>query len=314
MKSLRFIFFIAAFAGICLSCSKSVDQDGLDNVISELKSEISADSIGYNIEWLESMGTRFCFADNHRDIAVNIMNRLKSYGIGTARLDSFYVEKLWRGTEYSMWEYNVVASIVGNENPDSIIVLGAHYDNVLREGDLFSVVPGANDNASGVAAMLEIARSIKETDYKPMSTLTFVAFAAEEIGLYGSTYMASELYSSGAKVKFMLNNDMIACQPADRNSGWFVNIINYPVSEDLLLQVRKVCDRYSILNDYTDNTYQNYSDSYPFAEYGFPAIFFESGALDPNYHTLNDISANCNYKYCAEIARLCASLIVKLDN
>lgn len=100
---------------------------------------------------------------------------------------------------------NVVARIVG-QNPRSYIVIGAHYDHlgVNRKGEIFV---GADDNASGVATLLEVARLFTMMNYKPTHTLIFAAFDAEEIGLLGSQDLAAR-FPEGS-VKAMVNMDMV---------------------------------------------------------------------------------------------------------
>ena len=74
-------------------------------------------------------------------------------------------------------------------------------------------VPGANDNASGVAAALELARVMRKNNFSPRNTIEFIAFGAEELGLYGSKAYAAQANGSSKKIKMMLNNDMIAYEP-----------------------------------------------------------------------------------------------------
>lgn len=101
---------------------------------------------------------------------------------------------------------NVVAIKQGTESPDTVIIIGAHYDS--RSEDAYNYAPGADDNASGVAGILEIARLLEK--YGSKYTLEFVAFSAEEQGLYGSEHYAAEAKLSGKNVKAMINFDMIA--------------------------------------------------------------------------------------------------------
>ena len=100
---------------------------------------------------------------------------------------------------------NVVARIEGR-NPRSYIVIGAHYDHlgVNRKGEVFV---GADDNASGVAVLLEVAHLFSMMNYKPANTLIFAAFDAEEIGLLGSQDLAAR-FPEGS-VKAMVNMDMV---------------------------------------------------------------------------------------------------------
>jgi Zn-dependent M28 family amino/carboxypeptidase len=220
------------------------------------------------------------------------------------------INKTYRNINYQQWQYNVIANIEGNSSPDSICIIGGHYDNNLITGDPFSVVPGANDNAGGVAAALEIARVMKKNNYSPRNTIEFIAFGSEELGLYGSSAYANDSRQSSRKIKLMLNNDMIAYQPGTNQSDWIVNIIDYDNSHNLRTEAEQMCSRFSVLNFMNDNFYNKQSDSYPFFTNGYKAIFFTSDYLDPNYHSLNDLVENCNFEYCREIVKISCALLV----
>ncbi len=100
-------------------------------------------------------------------------------------------------------------------------------------GDPFITVPGANDNASGVATTLEIARVMKKNNYLPEGTIKFIAFAGEELGLFGSYNYAGKAKENNEKIKMMLNNDMVAYQPSPDRKVWMVNLIDYNNSSSL---------------------------------------------------------------------------------
>ena len=84
---------------------------------------------------------------------------------------------------------------------------------MLSSGDPGAGAPGANDNASGVAAMIEIARVMKSRKYTPAISIQFIAFGAEELGFLGSADFAAKLAFLCRPLKFMINNDMIAYEP-----------------------------------------------------------------------------------------------------
>ncbi len=305
-----------AFAILVHSCSK--DDDGIryskpDPQIVQILEQISADSISHTIAWLEGMTTRFTLADNHRNITVAIMNKFKSYGYDNAQLDSFPLNIYFRGTYYETWQYNVVAKLTGIVSPDSLTIVGAHHDCILMSNQPvspFDIAPGADDNASGVAVTLEIARVLKKSNFNPRTTIVFATFAAEELGLYGSTYMANRLSDTLARVKFMLNNDMVSFCPVMDSAAWYLNIIDYPNSTELRLNAQTICSLYTLLKMVNDNTYQNYSDSYPFYQQGFKPLFFITQSDDPNYHTLNDKAFYQNPRFAREVAKLnCAYII-----
>ncbi|MBK9389378.1 MAG: M20/M25/M40 family metallo-hydrolase [Bacteroidetes bacterium] len=201
----------------------------------------------------------------------------------------------------------------GSGSSDSVSILGGHYDNNLMSGDPFLSVPGANDNASGVAATLEIARVMKKNNYLPAGTIKFIAFAGEELGLFGSYNYAGKAKDNHEKIRVMLNNDMIAYQKLADKSGWVVNIIDYNNSVSLRRKAEELGSTFTALKFKNENTYNRQSDSYPFFVNGYRPLFFFSDVVDPNYHSLNDLASNCNFEYCSEIVKLNCAILVDLN-
>ncbi|MCU0462025.1 MAG: M20/M25/M40 family metallo-hydrolase [Bacteroidales bacterium] len=239
------------------------------------------------------------------------MKKFQDIGYDNACLDSFNITKTFRGAYYAQVQYNVIASIEGSDYPDSACVVGGHYDNILSTSDL-TIIPGANDNASGTAAVLEIARVMKKNNFRPKSTIMFIAFGAEETGLLGSSDFASNPNGFSQKIRFMLNSDMIAYEPSVSDANWYVNILDYDNSHTLRHDADVLSARYTLLSTVNDNTNNTRSDSYPFFVNGYRALFFFSYDIAPNYHTVNDVASECNFNYCREIVKLeCALLADK---
>src|SRR6201999_64747 len=79
---------------------------------------------------------------------------------------------------------NVIGYVKGKDNPDSFIVFTAHYDHLGQMGKKV-YFPGANDNASGVAMLLSLARYYSKPEHKPKCSIVFIAFGGEEVALLG---------------------------------------------------------------------------------------------------------------------------------
>jgi hypothetical protein len=92
-------------------------------------------------------------------------------------------------------------------------------------------------------------------------------------------------------------------------SEWYVNIIDYDNSHGLRSDAEKMCTKYTQLIYVNDNKYSKQSDSYPFYVGGYKALFFFSNQVDPNIHTLNDVTGNCNFGYCGEIVKISCALL-----
>lgn len=307
------LVFAAVISFLAWGCEKEDEErDRKESWTNTLLEDISADSLQSYVQWLEGMGTRFALAGNRRSVAVRISNNFKRLGYPGTRIDSFFVVKTYKGVEYRLYQYNVEAILPGENGYDSVCVIGGHYDNILSSGDAFVAVPGANDNASGVAALFEIARVMKLNKYQPRNTIKFVAFGAEELGLLGSAYYADNSLRTLQKIMLMLNNDMIAYETEVDKAKWKINIIDYDNSHSLRKRAEQLCDTHTALGNFNDNTNYNRSDSYPFFRNGFKSLFFFSQKIDPNYHSLNDLGTNCNFEYCREIVKLnCAILVDK---
>lgn len=307
-RTVKYLFLISFFTLFFIGCEKDESNKKTDPFISNTIDEANADSLRSYVEWLQNMETRFMLANNHREVAKKIQRKLISLGYTNTIVDSFRNTIAFEGSLYQTWQYNVIATLDGNLNPNEYCVVGAHYDSYTRDADLFTASPGADDNASGVATVLEIARLLKKRSFTPNSSIQFVAFAAEELGLFGSADFAIKSSSSHKAIKMMLNFDMV--------SKWLggvytVNIINYFNSKTLLEKAQDICSTYTILKTTNDNTFYNRSDSYSFYCYGYPAIFFTSTAENDSYHTINDRATNCNLYYGKEIAKAACALLIK---
>lgn len=284
-----------------------------DSITLVLNNIMNPDSIKKTVVWMQAMGTRFALAPNNREVAIKIRNKFKQMGYPDSRLDSFLVSVKWNNTDYSMRNYNVITELRGSLYPDSIMIIGAHYDAKVSSADPFLLTPGANDNASGVAAMTEIARVMKEKKYLPKTSIHFVAFGAEEIGLLGSSYYAGKIGPAGRFVKIMINNDMIANVISSNTYTWEINILKYRNAVDLFYKAKSYCNRYTDLISTDDTTNYKRSDSYPFFLNNYEAVYFASNSRDSYYHTINDVEANCNFDFCTAVAKISCALLVNCD-
>ncbi|MEW2445555.1 M20/M25/M40 family metallo-hydrolase [Micromonospora marina] len=109
---------------------------------------------------------------------------------------------------------NVVATLRGDVTPERVYVITGHYDSRATDVmDAVSDAPGADDDASGVAVVMELARVLATR--RTEATIVLAAVAAEEQGLYGSAYLAAQLKAAGADVQAMFSNDIVGSSTAD---------------------------------------------------------------------------------------------------
>lgn len=116
------------------------------------------------------------------------------------RLDNEFIE--------NYQSQNVIGFIEGSSEPDSFLVFSAHYDHLGRMGKT-AYFPGANDNASGIAMLLELARHFSQAEHRPKYSIAFMAFGGEEAGLIGSKYYVEHPLFPLSRIKFLLNLDLV---------------------------------------------------------------------------------------------------------
>lgn len=235
-----------------------------------------------------------------------IRAELESYGY-TTRLETFEVS----GVEVS----NVICERTGSELPDEIIIVGAHYDTA-------ETTAGANDNGSGVAAMLEMAAAFSEVgEYVPGRTIRFVAFTNEEPPFFDTDEMGSAVHAARADDA----GDDIVGVFALETMGYYSTLpdsqeypppfdIFYPDTGDFVAFVGNVKSRRFVrwsVGAFRENARVGsegvaapgrisgiyWSDHHPFWDYGIPAIMVTDTAIfrDPNYHRWSDRPGNLNY-------------------
>ncbi|MAB66965.1 MAG: hypothetical protein CL662_09000 [Bacteroidetes bacterium] len=199
---------------------------------------------------------------------------------------SAYVTK-----EYDFLELaNVVGKIEGNRK-DEYVVFSAHYDHIgIRQpntANADSIANGANDNASGTTAVIELAKYFKSKG-KPERTLLFVAFTAEESGGYGSQYFSKQLEPD--QIMAMFNIEMIG-KPAVEgpNTAWITGFEKSSFGE--LLQKSAEGTIYEFYPDPYPNQNLFYrSDNATLARLGVPAHTISTTPIDvdPDYHQVSD--------------------------
>ena len=190
---------------------------------------------------------------------------------------------------------NVVGLIPASVPSDEYIVIGAHYDHLGQLGH--TVYPGADDNASGVTALLSLARmfSAMKADGKgPRKNLIFVAFDGKELDLYGSRRFVRTLDIPHSKITAMVNMDMLGTDlvPPRRNREYLFAIGENTLPESYRGYLSYLCTRtrYKLDLDLTFYGSRNFykmmydtSDQQPFARAGIPAVLFTSAF---HQHTL----------------------------
>lgn len=188
---------------------------------------------------------------------------------------------------------NPIGTKTGRTRPGEWVVVGAHYDarNTVR-CDTTNPQPGANDNASGCAGVIELARVLSTVD--TARSILFMCFAGEEQGLVGSRRYVESLQQSGdiARVRYMINLDMIGYAIDDTLAA---RIETIPAFAGELGRFAEAAATYAPeLSPILSSATQAYSDHWYFLAAGVPGAFtWENGAgIYPHYHRATDVPAN----------------------
>lgn len=188
----------------------------VDPAIAALVSSVSAERLSGYVQALEGFGTRHSLSDSGRpDYGVGaarnwIRDEFERVGAGRlqVRLQDFEMSANGR----TSLQQNVIAILPGVGAHPSVMALVAHYDSRnLDPLDHFSLAPGANDNASGVALLLESARLLSSRSWN--QTIVFIAFAAEEQDTQGSAHYVQTALQDGMQFDAVINNDIVGGHP-----------------------------------------------------------------------------------------------------
>ena len=177
---------------------------------------------------------------------------------------------------------NVVGYVEGIEYPDSFIILCGHYDHLGKMGD--AIFYGANDNASGIAMLLDLASYFSEHPQK--YSVAFIAFGGEELGLLGSlNYIRNPLIPLN-RTKFVFNMDLMG----DGSKG--ATIVNGKIYKSYFEQLTKINSEGSYLPAIHSRGKAANSDHYFFSEAGVPSFFIYLMGDYDFYHIPQDNSFN----------------------
>lgn len=176
---------------------------------------------------------------------------------------------------------NVIGYIEGSKQPDSFVVFTGHYDHLGQMGpDIY--FPGANDNASGIAMLLSLARYYAKPENKPGYSIAFIALSAEEVGLIGSQYYVANPCFSLKKIKFLVNMDILGTG----DDG--IKVVNATVFETQFKQLQKLNAQSGYLKEVQPRGKAAISDHYFFTMNGVPSFFIYTLGGIKAYHDVDD--------------------------
>jgi len=197
---------------------------------------------------------------------------------------------------------NVLGIIKGADSSKSIVI-GAHYDHLgIRDGRIYN---GSDDNASGVAGMLAIAKSWASSNEKPACNLIFAAWTAEEKGLLGSSFFVQNPEINSKNISLYLNFDMISRSAPEDSAQLIVSVGTVKGSDSLKNLASKNNGKlaHPFNLDLWECSENGGSDYASFATKQIPVMTFFSGFHD-DYHSPRDISAKADLEKMAAILNL----------
>lgn len=259
-----------------LSTVQAVDLNGLI-------AQVDQDSLESYLERLQVFYRRYTGTDSIDAARDWIAAKFAEFDYDSVVFDSFQID-LGGPTECQ----NVIAYKPGTVWPKQQIIVGAHYDAV-------STSPGADDNGTGTAGVLELARILKNVETE--MTFIFILFAAEEQGLYGSWHYADEAAARGDSIVYMLNLDMI---------GHYQNTIFASLYHGADLTFSQLWQSLAdsllgiqgILSGGSGG-----SDHYPFAQKGYDVTFAAEYTFSTVYHSYRDSTTYVDYAYMTKMVQ-----------
>lgn len=254
--------------------------------------------------------------EGERMSAKYIAERMRNLGLKPAGEDSTFLQSFdFSGNPHAPMEdgstgigYNVMGLL--DNNSDSIIVIGAHYDHLGHGGfgSLYTggraIHNGADDNASGVAMMLELAKTLQNLPIK--SDVLFIAFSGEEYGLLGSNYFTKSVLGTAHHYKFMINMDMVG--RLDESRGLAVNGVGTSPVWSIVVDEANTGELKLIKSEPGTGP----SDHSSFYYTSTPVLHFFTGQ-HVDYHKPTDDISKVNFDGMADVGTLIQNVIVKAD-
>lgn len=321
---------ISFFLLISLTFSVHAQQAMFETIL-RMKDSVKSENIIEHIRELQYAGghqSRVNFTPGNDSAFVYLKQQFELLcKNGTVTVDTFYISGA-QAPYNTKALYNITAKITGTEDSLKYYLIGAHYDcSASRMGS--SVwnqqwrtlrAPGADDNASGVASLLEMIRILSDTanGYKPQYSLKLTAFGAEELGPaypsnhHGSKYMAARASQNGQTLLGMISFDMVGYNP----NFDFTGIVSNPNSGFMaskLMESKTLFDIDLLMTNFV-NSSATYSDHQSFWDAGYQALLvienappWESGPFyvaNPFYHTSSDTLETLNIPLIVKVTQL----------
>ncbi|RKZ16859.1 hypothetical protein DRQ53_05095 [bacterium] len=277
-----------------------------DPRIEALVAAVSWPSLLARIQHLESFGTRYAITP-------------QSAAAGESLHAFFQRQNL--PVEYHYFQHaglsmrNVVATQIGTSYPDSIIVVCAHYDSISEKPT--TEAPGADDNASGTAAVQTVAQLLAPLSFE--YTIKYVLFTAEELGLVGSARYAADARQNGLVIVGALNFDMLGFWSPKYGGDFDLEIESNQASQWLMNAITNAADLYTTMPYQSHvNDAAWWGDHASFWAEGYAAVNHEEAYdwddpdFNPEYHTSQDKSRLINEDFMVGNTQIAVAAVATL--
>jgi Zn-dependent M28 family amino/carboxypeptidase len=272
-----------------------------DPTVAQMVADVDPNRLVAFVADLESFGTRYASTAAGEASATRIGELFRSYGLQTE------FEYFQFGTSPSYTTSNVIATLPGHVDPSRVVMISAHYDS--RSEQPQTLAPGADDNASGVAVVLEAARILSRRPFD--FTVKFVAWGAEEQGLLGSRHHARLARQRGDRIVASVVADMVGYADAMPED---LEIVSDETSQWLAVRYGAAASGYAALQTVRQVRAQFGSDCTSFWEQGYPAAcaIEDNPLTNPHYHRTTDTVSTLNVDFLAASARATLALVAEL--
>lgn len=333
-----------ALAALAVSAISFAQYKTINPRVQEVVKAVSEEHIGNTMKKLETFGTRNISSSTtdpvHGVGAARqwIFDQFKAY---SPRLEvKFDKHRIKAGgrvpKDIELW--NVVAILPGKTQPGVQVIVSGHYDTIasgrtpaeraaatedegFKAGDPDAPAPGVSDDGSGTAVTMELARVLSQHDFD--KTLVFIAFAGEEVGLYGSRLYATGAKKAAAKIEAVLNNDIVGNDLAGNAITDNTRVLvfsedpNDSPSRQVARYIKDMAERYfpGMIAEpvFREDRLSRGGDHSPLLREGFAAVRITTPSENfANQHSKTDTFANASASYTTRVARVNAASAASL--
>lgn len=292
-------FKMSSVPGALVESNHQIQHQALVN---ELNKTIEPNNIWSTLESLTAFSDRSASSKTGEEAASWLKDQFDSYAktYGRSDVDSYFVDSGWWYRQPS------VVTVIGKDLPGTAVVLGAHMDTLSNN------MPGADDDGSGSATLMEVARVLLASKEKLTHPVYILWYAAEERGLVGSAHVVDDFIEKNIPVKSVLQFDMVGYRYNGDDTIW---MITDNTNSSLTDYVAGLIENYTgVKVDYTRCGYAC-SDHASWTRKGFQSAFpFEAkfGQEDPYIHTHNDTMDAVSLEHMTNFAKVGVAFAVEL--